>query len=268
MADHSLLYDVIAVVTTEPEVILVSSDTAGPQGPKGDDGPAGPKGDTGPAGPQGDVGPAWDCIDDTIVSDITCWSSQKIMDALNPLVIQSFSVAPSIVEMGSNVPSVTFAWTVNQLPNSISISDVGVVAPDALSLTTQTNINTNKTFTLTCFKNGAPKTASASVVFLNQVYWGTHIDQAATATVITGMQSQLSGNRSRSVTFNCTGGKYFYLSYPVRLGDATFKINNLSYSDMTRTTMAITNDSSHTEDYYVHVCNVIQFGSSITLVVQ
>ena len=57
MADHTLLYDVITVVTTEPEVILVSSDTAGPQGPQGVQGVIGPQGVQGIPGP---VGPAGD----------------------------------------------------------------------------------------------------------------------------------------------------------------------------------------------------------------
>ena len=208
-------------------------------------------------------------IDDSVVANDSTFSSEKIMELLYPFAIQSFSVSPSIAEIGSSVTALNFNWVTNHAPGSVSISPlVGAVALPATSCVLQTTLTSNTTFILTAIKGAATKTAQATVSFLNRVYWGVNETQTSESVVIQQMSSALSGNRARSLTFDCSGGKFFHLAYPSRLGDASFKINNLTYSDMTKVTVQIENEFGYSELYNVYFCNVVQHGSAITLVVQ
>jgi hypothetical protein len=209
------------------------------------------------------------CIDDDTVSDETTYSSEKIMELLYPFALNSFSLSPSPAEMGNTVATLTFNWSTNYPPDSVSINNgIGAVTLPATSLVVNgLNLTTNTSYTLTAIRNSVTRTSSATIAFLNRVYWGVHTSQTTDEAIITTWTSQLSGSRARSITYDCSGGRYFHLAYPSRLGAATFKINNLTYSDVTLTVVPVTNQYGYTENYNVYYCNVIQFGSSITLVV-
>lgn len=225
--------------------------------------------DSGTIGPPGSGSGACTCIDDGTVAEDSTFSSQKIMELLYPFSLNSFSIAPTTAELGNTVASVTLSWATNYPPDSVSLnSGIGAVALPATSYVhSGVTITANTSYTLTAIRNGVTKTASATVAFLNRVYWGVHTAQTTDEAIIKAMSSQLSGSRARSVTYDCSGGKFFHLAYPKRLGVATFKINNLTYSDTTLTEVDITNQYGYTETYYVYFCNVIQYGASITLVV-
>lgn len=241
-----------SVVTDEDRIIVIDS------------------GVIGPPGPPGGGGGACDCIDDGTVSEATTFSSQHIMELLYPFALNSFSMSPTIAEMGSEVTAVTLNWSTNYPPDSITLNNgIGAVTLPATSYNhTGLHLTTNTSYNLTAVRNGVTKNASASLAFLNRVYWGVNPTQTTDETIIKAMQSQLSGSRARSVTYDCSGGKFFHLAYPKRLGLATFKINNLTYSDTTLTEISLTNSYGYTEQYYVYFCNIIQYGASITLVVQ
>lgn len=225
----------------------------------------------GQQGPQGPMGPGGTgAIDDNAVAADTTFSSQHIMELLYPFALSSFSLTPVTTEMGATVSDVHLAWATNYPPDTVSINQgIGAVTPPTNTTYDHTgqSITTARTYTITAVRNGVTKTANATVGFLNRVYYGVNATQTVDPATIKGMTNLLSGSRGRTVTFDCTGGRYFHIAYPSRLGDASFTINNISYSDVTKTVVAITNDSGFTENYNVYYCNVIQNGAAITVVV-
>ena len=230
-------------------------------------GSGGGSGGVGPTGPTGPAGSA--LINDTVVSPDQTFSSEMIMELLFPFEIQSFTCVPSIVEVGSVLDTIDLAWSTNYTPTALSLNN-GIGSVPRLSTTlklTDQHIVSNTTFVLTATRSTKTKTASASISFLNNIYWGVNPGLTVTPADITSWAHQLSGTRSRSITYDCSGGRYFYLAYPKRLGVASFKINSLTYSDVVLVEQDITNESGFTETYFVYRCGVIQFGSSIPLVV-
>lgn len=223
-----------------------------------------------PSGDQISPGVLQALIDDSAAHPDKTFSSEYILNLLYPFNITSFTASPSVAELGSTVSTIGLSWATNYTPSSVSLNNgIGAITPattTSYSHTGQT-VTTDRTYTLTAERNGVTKTANAVVRFYNRIYYGVNSTQTTSGSVISTFTSVLSNTRQRTITFNCTGGRYFHLAYPVRLGTATFTINNLAYSDVTLNTINLTNSFGYTEPYYVYYCNVIQYGSSIPLVV-
>lgn len=225
----------------------------------------GQQGPAGPPGPAGAPGAAAG-IDDVTPSLTSSFSSQHVLELISPFSISSFSISQTLAEMGAVVTAETLNWASNYAPDTISLNNgIGALAASTSYVHSGQAITSARTYTLTLTKGAVTKTANATLNFLNQYYYGTYAEQSADAATLKAMTHALFGSRARALTFDCSGGKYFHIAYPTRLGDATFSINGLAYSDMTKTVVSITNASGFAENYNVYFCNVIQNGAAITL---
>lgn len=223
-----------------------------------------------PSGQQLDSRVLESLIDDINVGNDHVFSSQKIMDLLMPFNITSFTIAPASVELGTTLPSITLNWATSTTPDSLTLSQgIGIVPANSTSYVHGSqSITASRTYMLTAVRGGVTKTANATVTFMNRLYYGTFSSQTVDPNIVKTFNNTLTNTRQRTITYDCSGGKYFHLAIPTRLGVPTFKINGLTYSDMTRTTIDITNSLGYTEPYYVWYCNIIQYGASIPLVVE
>lgn len=112
---------------------------------------------------------------------------------------------------------------------------------------------------------GEDKTsATASVSFYHRRYWGVSADAAADITALT---SELSNARAKTLTFDCSGGRYFYYAYPKALGTAAWKVGGLDFTGYTRTEQTITNEYGLAVAYYVYRSSDLQTGSNINAVI-
>ncbi len=97
---------------------------------------------------------------------------------------------------------------------------------------------------------GEDKTsATASVSFYHRRYWGVSADAGADITTLT---SELSNARAKSITFDCSGGRYFYYAYPKALGTAAWKVGGFDVSDNVLTETTVTNEYGLAVTYYVY----------------
>lgn len=97
---------------------------------------------------------------------------------------------------------------------------------------------------------GEDKTsATASVSFYHRRYWGVSADAG---TDITSLTSELSNARAKAITFDCSGGRYFYYAYPKALGTAAWKVGGFDVSDNVLTETTITNEYGLAVTYYVY----------------
>ena len=145
---------------------------------------------------------------------------------------------------------------------------------------TSNDIKSNKTFTANLYANkgglevagnkvvratGEDKTsASASVTFCHRRYYGVSADinQSITSLATT----ELITTRGKTITFDCSGGKYFFIAYPTALGKATFNIGGLTVG-IDPTTTTITNEYGLEVEYYVYRSADLQTGSAIKVII-
>lgn len=105
--------------------------------------------------------------------------------------------------------------------------------------------------------------AQASVSFAHRRFYGVSI---APNTDITTLATELNNSRAKTVTFDCSGGKYFYYAYPKVLGKAAWNVGGLSIG-MTPTEVTITNEYGLSVAYYVYRSDNLQTGSSIKAII-
>ena len=161
-------------------------------------------------------------------------------------------------------------------PTAIS-GDFGTVASGSK---TKTDITANTTFgvTYTAPKSGLEvsgtkvvkasgnqqTSASASIAFSHRRYWGASADADADITKLT---TELSNSKSKTIDFDCSGGKYFYYAYPKALGTATWKVGGLAFTGYQLTERTITNEYGLPVSYYIYRSSNLQTGSSINAVI-
>ena len=179
------------------------------------------------------------------------------------------------VEAGTTTTGAVLSWTLSgNTPQSQSISNgVGVVPVGTLTKTVIGTFTTTQTWTLTVSATGPTGTVvtASSSVSLNvrqKRYWGVSTLTSLNSAGILGLGgSEFATNRSKSVTYNATGGRYVYYAYPTSFGViAGVTVNGLAFSDYTTSTVSFTNASGHVENYYVVRFNSLQNGSSIPVV--
>ena len=106
--------------------------------------------------------------------------------------------------------------------------------------------------------------ASASVAFSHRRYWGASAEENVD---ITTLSTELSNSKSKTISFNCSGGKYFYYAYPKALGTASWKVGGLAFTGYKLTEMTITNEYGLPVTYYVYRSTELQTGSDINAVI-
>ncbi|MEO0075014.1 MAG: hypothetical protein ABIK31_02765 [candidate division WOR-3 bacterium] len=196
--------------------------------------------------------------------------------------IITFTLSPTVSEIGSTVNPLNFTWTVNQTPDSQSISPlIGTISPTVLSYSYTGGVSSNTTFTLTNIIGSNTSTKTTSISFRHKRYWfastnndfangpKTYLDLLADS----GFSSQPIADREEFATirqtiktYDATGGRYLYMMFPASFGTTSPQIQigpfpvTISYVN----NIPFTNESGYTTNYYVYR-TTLQTGSSITV---
>jgi len=182
----------------------------------------------------------------------------------------SLSISPNTAEMGQVITGVNLSWSYNKPVLSQSLSNgIGTLSP--LSLRNYTHspivINTNTSYILTAGDGYTTINPSTSITYYHRRYWGVSINTSLTDTEIKMGSTELSNSKSKSITYNCTGGRRFWYAYPTYLGLASVTVNGFPFSGWiggtTPQTISITNAYGYTENYYYYMVSNIQNGASI-----
>lgn len=108
---------------------------------------------------------------------------------------------------------------------------------------------------------------SRAVSFLPKRYWGVSPDATLSNSDILALSQEFSSSKGKSITYDCSGGNYFYWCYPASLGlPSGVTVGGLAFSDYTVTVQSLTNASGYTQDYNVVRCNSLQTGAAINVV--
>ena len=149
--------------------------------------------------------------------------------------------------------------------DSGAVTSSGIVSTKTFSVTIYANkggleVSGNKVIKAT---GEDSKSASASVTFYHRKFWGASADANVG---ITTLSSELSNAKGKTITYDCSGGKYFYYAYPTSLGKASFNIGGLAVG-IEPTTTKIVNDYGKEIEYYVYRSAEKQTGSAIKVII-
>jgi hypothetical protein len=226
----------------------------GPQGPPGPPGPPGP-GATFPI-------PA----DQISVTNIGFANLQALLDFLMyiPTVINSFSAAIPVYEIGSSVSNLTFNWSLNQNPTSQSITGPQLTPPvltvgqRVVTVTLNSPLNpsvvgTTFTYQLSVVDAFNTVNANAAVSFFNSIYFGdAAIPGLINSAFVNTLTKVVQSSRSRNFTSNAGPGVYAWFAHRAALGTAVFSVGGFPGGFEAPVIIPVTNPSGFTENFNVY----------------
>lgn len=204
-----------------------------------------------------------DGVDLPIAAQDVTYNGQNLDSVLDALFfvdlnIDSFSISPSNVLVGSTVSSVSANYTFSKQPNSAKLVIGGIDYPINLSGASG-NINQsipNQTSNFTVQLSGTDsvgtKTSSRSVNFLNRRYYGVAtLPGTINSSFVTSLTAQLSESRNSTRTLSAGAGEYYWFAFPVTSGSVSFNVGGFD-TTFVQSTVSVTNSAGFTEDYNVY----------------
>lgn len=167
-----------------------------------------------------------------------------------PIAVGSVSVSPSTAEMGSEVNDVTVSWVLNKEPVRQTLNDVEKAPEFRSQKLTNQHLTTSKTYTIRATdERGASSSKSASVTFLNGVYYGV-IEEGTVliSGAVLGLSMKLQSGKAVTFTANAAANQRLTYALPSRYGTPKFVIGGFEY-EWTKTTIDFTNIYGYTEKY-------------------
>lgn len=159
------------------------------------------------------------------------------------ITINSFTASPSVAERGSTA-TINLAWTLNKSAVSQEINGASVTG----NTKQYDNVTNNVTYTLSVSDGKNTANKSASVSFVNRIYYGS----AADLSTVVNLESVLSDNKSRTITVNAEGGEYIIYAIPQRLGNVQFYVSGFEGGFDEPVVQQIRNANGYTEAYNVY----------------
>lgn len=189
-----------------------------------------------------------------------------------PSVTSFTSNASNTNELGSIINDITFNWQYNKTIVSQTISDNAslnqVLEPDVRTYSlSELGLQSNRTYRITGNDGTKDATRTLSINFALRRYFGvSEKNTLEDADILAFTDKDFTTNRKVTKTFNCSGGKYFYIVIPTSYcSGITFKVGGLSFSAMEVVTRNVVNSSGHSASYNIYRPTSIQTGSAISV---
>ena len=194
-------------------------------------------------------------------------------------ITASMSVNPNTREIGSSVSNAVLSWSVSKPTSSIILTLPTGSSVSVNGKTSHTDTNTytaNKTWTLKATEeNGksdgtyATATVTATLSFLNGVYYGVSSDSGIAASDSDAILALTKSLRSSKLTsFNVTAGagQYIYYCLPKRMGTCSFNVGGFDGGFSLVSDGSFTNASGYAEDYYIYRSDNASLGATTVTV--
>jgi hypothetical protein len=152
------------------------------------------------------------------------------------------------------------SWTINAPFASGSLA--GSLKRSGSDLGSDPTMQATLTATL-----GVVRTASFTLSFTRDVYWGVGAAGLSTEADIEGLSNTaLSGTRNRTLTLSPSNEKVYY-GYPKQYGLATFTLNGFPAAFNAPSEVMVTNVNGVTSTYYFYESTNLLTGTSLSFVV-
>jgi hypothetical protein len=184
-----------------------------------------------------------------------CVDIRARLDALeyNSIEISSFTVEPTVCELGSS-NTIQLTWTLSKPATEQNINGT----PVSENSVQYTGVTESTTYTLNVSDGNTFDTASVSVEFANQIYFGA----AADLSDVTTLESTLSNDPQRTITVNAGTGQYIIYAIPARLGDVAFYVSGFEGGFEDPVEQILTNNNGYQETYRVYRSTRAGLGST------
>lgn len=217
-------------------------------------------------------------INDNEESDKSTYSSIKIaslIDDINEKIddlsykkinIDSFSCSPSTAENGQTINTISLSWKTNATPVSLMLNGSALPATQTSAKITDIITKTTTYTLIATDKKNNSHSRSASISFLNGVYYGTYTKESdftnLSAVMKTKFTKNLRSNKNMSFTVNAGSNQYIYFACPSSFGTPTFYVGGFEGGFDKIGSFDFKNSYNYTTQYDIYVSTNDNLGST------
>ena len=167
-------------------------------------------------------------------------------------------------EMGTVISApITFTWTTNKNITSQTLTGCTLADASVRTATYNTNVISDKTFTLSVSDGENSASSSVSYKFLNNVFWGS---ASTVETYDSTFISALSNKRLASAvkgtySFNIASGEYGFWAVPSNMTISSVWIGGFEVTVDDLGTVSYTNAQGYTRDYKLYKTGKASLGA-------
>ena len=167
-------------------------------------------------------------------------------------------------EMGTVISApITFTWTTNKNITSQTLTGCTLADASVRTATYNTNVISDKTFTLSVSDGENSASSSVSYKFLNNVFWGS---ASTVETYDSAFISALSNKRLASAvkgtySFNIASGEYGFWAVPSNMTISSVWIGGFEVTVDDLGTVSYTNAQGYTRDYKLYKTGKASLGA-------
>ena len=178
----------------------------------------------------------------------------------------SLSAAPAggTFEMGYTVVApITFTWTTNKDIKIQTLTDCTLADETVRTATYDTDITSDKTFTLSVSDGENSATSSVSYRFMNNVFWGSAAAADAYDSTFVDVLSnkKLTNSVKGTYSFNVADGEYGFWAVPSNMTISTVWIGGFEVTVESVGTISYLNSKGYTRDYNLYKTGQSGLGS-------
>ena len=157
-------------------------------------------------------------------------------------------------EMGTVISApITFTWTTNKNITSQTLTGCTLADANVRTATYNTNVASNKTFTLSVFDGENSASSSVSYSFLNNVFWGSASTGIYNSAFINALSNKkLASAIKGTYSFNIASGEYGFWAVPSNMTISSVWIGGFEVTVDDLGIVSYTNAQGYTRDYRIY----------------
>ena len=157
-------------------------------------------------------------------------------------------------EMGTVISApITFTWTTNKNITSQTLTGCTLADASVRTATYNTNVTSNKTFTLSVSDGENSASSSVSYNFLNKVFWGSASTGIYNSAFINALSNKkLASAIKGTYSFNIASGEYGFWAVPSNMTISSVWIGGFEVTVDDLGIVSYTNSQDYTRDYRIY----------------
>ena len=166
-------------------------------------------------------------------------------------------------EMGTVISApITFTWTTNKNITSQTLTGCTLADANVRTATYNTNVASNKSFTLSVSDGENSASSSVSYSFLNNVFWGSASTGIYNSTFINALSNKkLASAIKGTYSFNIASGEYGFWAVPSNMTISSVWIGGFEVTVDDLGIVSYTNAQGYTRDYRIYKTGKSGLGS-------